>query len=111
MVGPGIERLGRRGIRSIIAIISGKGGVGKSFVTSILASELKRHGYEDGNLDADLTGASIANDLGVSGKPYKGPKGGIGPLRTESGIKVMSINLVLHDPSQPVIWRRPIVSR
>jgi ATP-binding protein involved in chromosome partitioning len=109
-VGPGIERLGRRGIRSIIAIISGKGGVGKSFVTSALASELKKRGYEVGVLDADLTGPSIAKVLGVAGKPYKGPNGGIVPLRTMSGIKVMSINLVLDDPSMPVIWRGPIVN-
>jgi Mrp family chromosome partitioning ATPase len=110
MIGQGIERLGRRGIRSIIAIISGKGGVGKSFVTSILASELRKRGYEVGVLDADLTGPSIAKVLGVSGKPYKGPSGGIVPLRTKSGIKVMSINLVLDDPSMPVIWRGPIVN-
>lgn len=109
-VGPGIERLGRRGIRSIIAIISGKGGVGKSFVTSALASELKKRGYEVGVLDADLTGPSIAKVLGVTGKPHKGPNGGIIPLRTTSGIKVMSINLVLDDPSMPVIWRGPIVN-
>jgi Mrp family chromosome partitioning ATPase len=109
-VGPGIERLGRRGIRSIIAIISGKGGVGKSFVTSALASELKKRGYEVGVLDADLTGPSIAKVLGVAGKPHKGPNGGIIPLRTMSGIKVMSINLVLDDPSMPVIWRGPIVN-
>ena len=109
-VGPGIERLGRRGIRSIIAIISGKGGVGKSFVTSALASELKKRGFEIGVLDADLTGPSIAKVLGVAGKPYKGPNGGILPLRTTSGIKVMSINLVLDDPSMPVIWRGPIVN-
>src|SRR3989441_759882 len=109
-VGPGIERLGRRGIRSIIAIISGKGGVGKSFVTSALASELRRRGYEVGVLDADLTGPSIAKVLGVAGKPHKGPNGGIVPLRTQSGIKVMSINLVLDDPSMPVIWRGPIVN-
>ena len=109
-VGPGIERLGRRGVRSIIAIISGKGGVGKSFVTSMLASELKRRGYEIGVLDADLTGPSIAKVLGVSGKPFKGPGGGIVPLRTKTGIKVMSINLVLDDPSTPVIWRGPIVN-
>src|SRR5438552_2854542 len=108
--GPGIERLGKRGVRSIIAIISGKGGVGKSFVTSMLASELKRHGYEVGVLDADLTGPSIAKVLGVSGKPYKGPGGGIVPLRTKTGIKVMSINLVLDDPSMPVVWRGPIVN-
>jgi len=109
-LGPGIERLGKRGVRSIIAVISGKGGVGKSFVTSMLASELKRSGYEVGVLDADLTGPSIAKVLGVFGKPYKGPGGGIVPLRTKTGIKVMSINLVLEDPSMPVVWRGPIVN-
>ncbi len=110
MVGPGIERLGKRGIRRIIAIISGKGGVGKSFVTSVLASDLKKRGYEVGVLDADLTGPSIAKVLGVAGKPFKGPNGSIVPLKTQSGIKVMSINLVLDDPSMPVIWRGPIVN-
>jgi Mrp family chromosome partitioning ATPase len=109
-VAPGIERLGKRGVRSIIAVVSGKGGVGKSFVTSMLASELKKRGYEVGVLDADLTGPSIAKVLGVAGKPYKSPNGGIVPLRTRSGIKVMSINLVLDDPSIPVIWRGPIVN-
>jgi len=107
---PGIERLGKRGVRSIIAIISGKGGVGKSFVTSVLASELRRRGYEVGVLDADLTGPSIAKVLGVAGKPYKGPNGSIVPVKTKTGIKVMSINLVLDDPSMPVIWRGPIVN-
>jgi Mrp family chromosome partitioning ATPase len=109
-VGPGIERLGKRGIRSIIAIISGKGGVGKSFVTSMLASELKRRGYEVGVLDADLTGPSIAKVLGVTGKPHKGPSGAIVPIKTKTGIKVMSINLVLEDPNMPVVWRGPIVN-
>lgn len=109
-VGPGIERLGRRGIRSIIAVISGKGGVGKSFVTSMLASELRRHGYEVGVLDADLTGPSIAKVLGVTGKPHKGPSGGIVPVKSRTGIKVMSINLVLEDPNMPVVWRGPIVN-
>ena len=109
-VGPGIERLGKRGVRSIIAVISGKGGVGKSFVTSILASELRGRGYEVGVLDADLTGPSIAKVLGVTGKPYKGPSGGIVPIKTKTGIKVMSINLVLEDPNMPVVWRGPIVN-
>jgi|SRR6266581_1520057 len=109
-VSPGIERLGKRGVRSIIAIISGKGGVGKSFITSVLASELRRRGYEVGVLDADLTGPSIAKVLGVAGKPYKGPSGSIVPVETKTGIKVMSINLVLDDPSMPVIWRGPIVN-
>ena len=109
-VGPGIERLGKRGIRNIIAVISGKGGVGKSFVTSALASELRKRGYETGVLDADLTGPSIAKVLGVTGRPNKGTDGKINPLKTQSGIKVMSINLVLEDPNMPVIWRGPIVN-
>ena len=109
-VGPGIERLGKRGIRNIIAIVSGKGGVGKSFVTSMLASELRRQGHEVGILDADLTGPSIAKVFGLREKPYKNPAGAIIPVRTRTGIKVMSSNLVLEDPSMPVIWRGPIVN-
>jgi Mrp family chromosome partitioning ATPase len=109
-VGPGIERLGKRGVRNIIAVMSGKGGVGKSFVTSMLASELRRRGYEVGVLDADLTGPSIAKVFGVTGKPYKGPSGGIMPIKTKTGIKVMSINLILEDPNMPVVWRGPIVN-
>lgn len=109
-VGPGIERLGKRGIRSIIAIISGKGGVGKSFVTSALAAQLKRCGFETGVLDADLTGPSIAKIMGVAGRPHKNTHGKIVPIKTSAGTKVMSINLVLDDPNAPVIWRGPIVN-
>lgn len=109
-VGSGIERLGKRGIRNIIAILSGKGGVGKSFVTCMLASELRRRGYEVGVLDADLTGPSIAKILGVNTRPIKNQNGGIVPVKTRSGIKVISINLVLDDPTMPVIWRGPIVN-
>jgi len=108
-VGQGIERLGKRRVRNIIAIVSGKGGVGKSFVTSFLASELRREGYEVGVLDADLTGPSIAKVFGVQERPTKGP-GGIIPISTKTGIKVMSINLILDDPNTPVIWRGPIVN-
>ncbi len=109
-LGPGIERLGKRGIRNIIAIISGKGGVGKSFVTSMLASELRRQGYEVGVLDADLTGPSIAKVFGLQDRPSKTSSGAITPVLTKTGIKVMSINLVLEDPAMPVIWRGPIVN-
>ena len=109
-VGAGIERLSKQGIRNVIAIVSGKGGVGKSFITSILASELKRRGYEVGVLDADLTGPSIAKVFGLTTKPQKTSTGKIDPPRTKTGIKVMSINLVLEDPSMPVIWRGPIVN-
>src|SRR5260370_1835887 len=76
----------------------------------MLASELKRRGYEVGVLDDDRTGPSIAKVLGVTGKAYKGPGGGIMPLRTKTGIKVMSINLVLEDPNTAVVWRGPIVN-
>src|SRR5215472_16598958 len=109
-IGPGIERLGKRDIRSIIAVASGKGGVGKSFVTSMLACQLRRQGYEVGVLDADLTGPSIAKIFGLNDKPNKSQCGGIIPVQTKTGIKVMSINLVLDDPSMPVIWRGPIVN-
>ncbi len=107
---PGIERLGKREIRNIIAVVSGKGGVGKSFVTSMLAVELRRQGYEVGVLDADLTGPSIAKVYGLEEKPTKTSTGLITPVQTRTGIKVMSINLVLDDPGMPVIWRGPIVN-
>ncbi len=107
---PGIERLGKRDIRNIIAVVSGKGGVGKSFVTSMLACELRRQGYEVGVLDADLTGPSIAKVFGLKGRPTKTSNGAITPIRTQTGIKVMSINLILDDPEMPVIWRGPIVN-
>ncbi len=108
--GSGIERLGKKGIRNIFAIISGKGGVGKSFVTSMLASELRRQGYEVGVLDADLTGPSIGKVFGLHERPVKSPGGSIQPVTTKTGIKVMSINLILEDPTMPVIWRGPIVN-
>jgi ATP-binding protein involved in chromosome partitioning len=109
-IGPGIERLGKREIRNIIAIVSGKGGVGKSFVTSMLACELRREGYEVGVLDADLTGPSIAKVFGLTDRPSKTPAGSISPIKTKTGIKVISINLILDDPGMPVIWRGPIVN-
>src|SRR3989475_7005683 len=108
--GPGIDRLGKRELRNIIAIASGKGGVGKSFVTSMLAVQLRRLGYEVGILDADLTGPSIAKVFGLKDRPSKTPSGRITPVVTRTGIKVMSINLVLDDPEMPVIWRGPIVN-
>ena len=109
-LGPGINRLGKRELRNIIAVASGKGGVGKSFVTSMLAVQLRRLGYEVGILDADLTGPSIAKVFGLKDRPSKSPTGRITPVLTKTGIKVMSINLVLDDPEMPVIWRGPIVN-
>src|SRR5256884_7001345 len=108
--GPGIDRLGKRDLRNIIAIASGKGAVGKSFVTSMLAVQLRRLGYEVGILDADLTGPSIAKAFGLKDRPSKTPSGRITPVLTRTGIKVMSINLVLDDPEMPVRWIGPIVN-
>ncbi len=110
MIGPGIELLDKKGIGSIIAIISGKGGVGKSFVTSLLAVELRRQGYEVGVLDADITGPSIAKIFGLTGKPEIGDKG-IYPLKTKTGINAISVNLLLEDPQAATIWRGPIINQ
>jgi Mrp family chromosome partitioning ATPase len=105
----GIDKMERKGIEKIIAVMSGKGGVGKSFVTSMLAIELRRQGYSVGILDADITGPSIAKIFGLSGKPFADENGVI-PKETKSGIKIISMNLLLDTPDTPVIWRGPIIN-
>jgi len=99
----------KKRIRNLIAIVSGKGGVGKSFVTGMLAVELRRQGHEVGILDADITGSSIAKIFGLKERPTKG-EFGINPILTKLGIKVISINLLLDDPTTPIIWRGPIIN-
>lgn len=106
---PVIEKLEKGRIRNLIAIVSGKGGVGKSFVTGMLAIELRRQGHEVGILDADITGSSIAKIFGLSERPTKG-QSGINPVLTKLGIKVISMNLLLDDPTTPIIWRGPIIN-
>ena len=96
-------------IGRVIAVMSGKGGVGKSLVTGLLATALKRAGYSVGILDADITGPSIPKLFGVHG-PLKGNKTGIEPAQSRTGIKLMSINLLLPDEKQAVIWRGPMIS-
>lgn len=105
----GISQLEKKGIRNIIAVVSGKGGVGKSFVTSLLASELRRQGYEVGVLDADIPGPSIPKIFGLTGKLYQSDKGVL-PALTKTGIKAISMNLMTDDQSTPFIWRGPIVT-
>jgi Mrp family chromosome partitioning ATPase len=105
----GIDKMERKGIEKIIAVMSGKGGVGKSFVTSILAIELRRLGYDVGILDADITGPSIAKIFGLSGKPFA-DENGVRPKETKAGIKIISMNLLLDSPDTPVIWRGPIIN-
>src|SRR5712691_306392 len=99
-----------RKIKQVIAIMSGKGGVGKSLVTGLLAIALRRQGLRVGILDGDITGPSIAKMFGTKGQPTKSASGGIEPLVSRSGIKVMSMNMLLEHESDPVVWRGPMIS-
>jgi len=97
-------------INHIIAVMSGKGGVGKSLVASLIAIALNRQGNEVGILDADLTGPSIPKMFGITTRPG-GSDTGILPVLSRSGIEVMSINLLLPEESEAVIWRGPLISK
>ena len=97
-------------IGNVIAIMSGKGGVGKSLVSALTAIALKRQGYEVGILDADITGPSIPKMFGITDRP-DGSETGILPVSSKSGIQVMSINLVLPNQDDAVIWRGPLIGR
>lgn len=97
-------------IKNVIAVMSGKGGVGKSSVTGMLAVSLMRQGYKVGVLDADITGPSIPRIFGVTDKASAG-ENGILPQMTEHGIKIMSLNLMVVNEDDPVIWRGPIISQ
>lgn len=95
-------------IQKVVAVGSGKGGVGKSSVTAMLAVLMARRGYRVGILDADITGPSIPKAFGITRKA-RGSEMGILPEETHMGIKVMSINLLLQDDTQPVVWRGPVL--
>ena len=99
----------RVNIKHIIGVVSGKGGVGKSLVTSLLAKELNSRGYKVGILDADITGPSIPKTFGIKGR-LSADADGINPALTDSGIKVMSINLMLPQDDMPVAWRGPVIT-
>lgn len=95
-------------IRHVIGVVSGKGGVGKSSVTAMLATAAKQQGFKVGILDADITGPSIPKAFGIQDQAY-GTEDGIIPANSNGDIKIMSINLLLEDPEQPVLWRGPIL--
>ena len=97
-------------IKHVVAVMSGKGGVGKSLVTSLLACGLARQGFQVGVLDADITGPSIPMLFGMHGPPEPGPVG-IRPLQSGTGVKVMSMNFLLDNEDRPVIWRGPLIGR
>ena len=96
-------------VKHVIGIVSGKGGVGKSFVTASLANRMAKKGYKVGIMDADITGPSIPKMYGLKGAAQANDDG-IFPMETKNGIKVMSINLLLPTEETPVIWRGPILA-
>ena len=93
----------------VIAVASGKGGVGKSFVTTMLAVAAMRQGKRVGILDADITGPSIPKAFGLVGGTFKSDDG-IEPSMSNCGIKVISLNMLVEDPSDPVVWRGPVIA-
>ena len=95
-------------VKKVIGVVSGKGGVGKSFVTASLAVAMRKAGYQVGILDADITGPSIPKMFGVHG-PCPGNEIGVMPVTAEDGTKIMSINLLMEDEEAPVIWRGPVI--
>lgn len=96
-------------VKKVIGVVSGKGGVGKSLVTSMLAVTMQRRGRNVGILDADITGPSIPKAFGITDKA-KGNGYGILPCKSKTGIDVMSVNLLLEDDTDPVVWRGPVIA-
>jgi Mrp family chromosome partitioning ATPase len=96
-------------IKHVIGVMSGKGGVGKSTVATLVANELKQRGYAVGVMDADITGPSIPRLMQVQGQSPVQTTEGLFPVENAKGIKVMSLNLLMDDEDQPVIWRGPIL--
>ena len=96
-------------VKNVIGIVSGKGGVGKSSITSQLAVTMRKRGFEVGIMDADITGASIPKAFGITEKAL-GSENGIFPVTTQTGIDIISMNLLLENDTDPVIWRGPVVA-
>ena len=96
-------------IKKVIGVVSGKGGVGKSLVTSLLSVISQREGFNTAILDADITGPSIPKIFGISGRA-KGNEFGLLPSKTKTGIQLMSLNLLLENDTDPVVWRGPIIA-
>ena len=97
-------------IKKIIGVVSGKGGVGKSSVTTMLAVAMRRRGHKVGILDADATGPSIPKAFGLHTGTIVGDDNGMVPAETESGIRVMSVNLLVEEEEKPVVWRGPVIA-
>ena len=106
----GFELNQHSSVKHVIGIVSGKGGVGKSFVTGILATNLARAGKRVGILDGDITGPSIPRMFGISDERSYGVEEQLIPIEDANGIKIMSANLVLQNETDPVLWRGPVVA-
>ena len=96
-------------VRKVIGVVSGKGGVGKSIVTSLMAVMFGRKGYHTAILDADITGPSIPKAFGINEKAV-GSEAGLFPVKTHGGTDIMSVNLILENDTDPVLWRGPILA-
>lgn len=105
-----IENNPMNNIKNVIGVMSGKGGVGKSTISVMIAKQLRQFGYKVGILDADVTGPSIPRLLGLKDKKAEVTNQFILPVEAEDGIKVMSLNFLIEDENQPVIWRGPVIS-
>lgn len=105
----GIQNNAKNKIKHVIGVMSGKGGVGKSSMSVLLAKALRKRGYTVGIMDADITGPSIPRLMGLSHEKAYGTNDAIEPVVDKDGIKVMSLNFLMDDENQPVIWRGPIV--
>ena len=97
-------------VKHVIGVVSGKGGVGKSLVTSMLAVTMQRRGYKCAILDADITGPSIPKSFGLKCGSVEGSDLGMFPPQTKTGIEVMSVNLLMDDETKPVVWRGPVIA-
>ena len=96
-------------VKKVIAVVSGKGGVGKSLVTSLLASEMQRRGHNCAVLDADITGPSIPKSFGIH-EHCMGTEEYLLPVTTHTGLQIMSMNLILENEREPVVWRGPVIA-
>ena len=105
----GIQNNEKNKIKHVIGVMSGKGGVGKSSMSVLLAKELRSRGYQVGIMDADITGPSIPRLMGLEHEKAYGTNDAIQPVIDKDGIKVMSLNFLMEDENQPVVWRGPIV--
>ena len=96
-------------VKKVIGVVSGKGGVGKSLVTSLLASAMQARGHATAIMDADVTGPSIPKSFGLHGNAV-GDERGLLPMESKTGIKIMSVNLLLEKEDAPVVWRGPVIA-